>query len=145
MIKAKPAGRVPPDAILLSGNKSMQKCLLLAEGYRRSRKGYGFQYQQRRRAGPLQGASPYCCQNGVAGSRDETSCNLQVRNLKPFYLCFPQFNGKVQQITHLLPSQPDSNKSYFEETLSAPDPRQKKRLPQPSARTLRRLSFPCNQ
>ena len=31
-LKAKPAGRVPPDAILLSGNKSMQKCLLLAEG-----------------------------------------------------------------------------------------------------------------
>ena len=31
-IKSKPAGRVPPDAILLSGNKSMQKCLLLAEG-----------------------------------------------------------------------------------------------------------------
>ena len=31
--KSKPAGRVPPDAILLSGNKSMQKCLLLAEGY----------------------------------------------------------------------------------------------------------------
>jgi len=30
--KSKPAGRVPPDAILLSGNKSMQKCLLLAEG-----------------------------------------------------------------------------------------------------------------
>jgi len=30
--KPKPAGRVPPDAILLSGNKSMQKCLLLAEG-----------------------------------------------------------------------------------------------------------------
>ena len=30
--KAKPSGRVPPDAILLSGNKSMQKCLLLAEG-----------------------------------------------------------------------------------------------------------------
>ena len=30
--KAEPAGRVPPDAILLSGNKSMQKCLLLAEG-----------------------------------------------------------------------------------------------------------------
>ncbi len=30
--KAKSAGRVPPDAILLSGNKSMQKCLLLAEG-----------------------------------------------------------------------------------------------------------------
>ena len=30
-IKSKPAGRVPPDAILLSGNKSMQKCLLLAE------------------------------------------------------------------------------------------------------------------
>ena len=30
--KTKPAGRVPPDAILLSGNKSMQKCLLLAEG-----------------------------------------------------------------------------------------------------------------
>ena len=31
-ISLKPAGRVPPDAILLSGNKSMQKCLLLAEG-----------------------------------------------------------------------------------------------------------------
>jgi hypothetical protein len=31
-LRAKPAGRVPPDAILLSGNKSMQKCLLLAEG-----------------------------------------------------------------------------------------------------------------
>ena len=31
-LKAKPAGRVPPDAILLSGNKSMQKCLILAEG-----------------------------------------------------------------------------------------------------------------
>ena len=31
-LKAKPAGRVPPDAILLSGNKSMQKCLLFAEG-----------------------------------------------------------------------------------------------------------------
>jgi hypothetical protein len=31
-LKARPAGRVPPDAILLSGNKSMQKCLLLAEG-----------------------------------------------------------------------------------------------------------------
>ena len=31
-VKIKPAGRVPPDAILLSGNKSMQKCLLLAEG-----------------------------------------------------------------------------------------------------------------
>ncbi len=31
-IKTEPAGRVPPDAILLSGNKSMQKCLLLAEG-----------------------------------------------------------------------------------------------------------------
>ena len=31
-LKTKPAGRVPPDAILLSGNKSMQKCLLLAEG-----------------------------------------------------------------------------------------------------------------
>ena len=31
-LKAEPAGRVPPDAILLSGNKSMQKCLLLAEG-----------------------------------------------------------------------------------------------------------------
>ena len=30
--RVKPAGRVPPDAILLSGNKSMQKCLLLAEG-----------------------------------------------------------------------------------------------------------------
>ncbi len=30
--RQKPAGRVPPDAILLSGNKSMQKCLLLAEG-----------------------------------------------------------------------------------------------------------------
>jgi len=30
--KTKPAGRVPPDAILLSVNKSMQKCLLLAEG-----------------------------------------------------------------------------------------------------------------
>ena len=30
--KSKPAGRVPPDAILLSGNKSMQKCLLLAKG-----------------------------------------------------------------------------------------------------------------
>ena len=28
----KPAGRVPPNAILLSSNKSMQKCLLLAEG-----------------------------------------------------------------------------------------------------------------
>jgi hypothetical protein len=32
MTKAKPAGRVPPDAILLSGNKSMQKCLHLAVG-----------------------------------------------------------------------------------------------------------------
>jgi len=31
-LKAEPAGRVPPDAILLYGNKSMQKCLLLAEG-----------------------------------------------------------------------------------------------------------------
>ena len=31
-IKSKPAGRVPPGAILLSGNKSMQKSLLLAEG-----------------------------------------------------------------------------------------------------------------
>jgi len=31
-LKPEPAGRVPPDAILLSGNKSMQKCLLLAEG-----------------------------------------------------------------------------------------------------------------
>ena len=31
-LKAKPAGRVPSDAILLSGNKSMQKGLLLAEG-----------------------------------------------------------------------------------------------------------------
>jgi len=31
-LKTKPAGHVPPDAILLSGNKSMQKCLLLAEG-----------------------------------------------------------------------------------------------------------------
>jgi len=30
-LRVKPAGRVPPDAILLSGNKSMQKCLLLAE------------------------------------------------------------------------------------------------------------------
>jgi len=32
ILKTEPAGRVPPDAILLSGNKSMQKCLLLAEG-----------------------------------------------------------------------------------------------------------------
>jgi hypothetical protein len=32
MTKAKPTRRVPPDAILLSGKKSMQKCLLLAEG-----------------------------------------------------------------------------------------------------------------
>jgi len=40
--KAKPAGRVPPDAILLSGNKSMQKCLLLAEGISFA----GFQCQQ---------------------------------------------------------------------------------------------------
>jgi len=31
-LKAKLAGRVPPDAILLSGNKNKQKCLLLAEG-----------------------------------------------------------------------------------------------------------------
>ena len=31
-LKTEPAGRVPPDAILLSGNKSMQKCRLLAEG-----------------------------------------------------------------------------------------------------------------
>ncbi len=31
-VRPEPAGRVPPDAILLSGNKSMQKCLLLAEG-----------------------------------------------------------------------------------------------------------------
>ena len=30
--KPEPAGSVPPDAILLSGNKSMQKGLLLAEG-----------------------------------------------------------------------------------------------------------------
>jgi len=39
--KLEPAVRVLPDAILLSGNKSMQKCLLLAEGYRRSRTVYG--------------------------------------------------------------------------------------------------------
>jgi hypothetical protein len=32
VLKSESAGRVPPDAILLSGNKSMQKCLLLAEG-----------------------------------------------------------------------------------------------------------------
>jgi len=31
-LKTKPAGRVPSDALLLSGNKSKQKCLLLAEG-----------------------------------------------------------------------------------------------------------------
>jgi hypothetical protein len=31
-LKAKPAVRVPPNAILLPGSKSMQKCLLLAEG-----------------------------------------------------------------------------------------------------------------
>ena len=30
--KTESAGRVPPDAILLSGNKSMQKCLYLAVG-----------------------------------------------------------------------------------------------------------------
>jgi len=30
--KTKPAVRVPPDAILLPGSKSKQKCLLLAEG-----------------------------------------------------------------------------------------------------------------
>ena len=52
--------------MLLSGNKSMQKCLLLAEGYERSPREYGFQERQRRRAGPLQGASWYCCQYGMA-------------------------------------------------------------------------------
>jgi hypothetical protein len=31
-LQIKTAGRVPPDAILLSGNKSMQKCLHLAVG-----------------------------------------------------------------------------------------------------------------
>jgi hypothetical protein len=31
-LKSKPAVRVPPNAILLPGSKSMQKCLLLAEG-----------------------------------------------------------------------------------------------------------------
>jgi len=42
-------GVAPPDgAILLSGNKSMQKCLLLAEGYGRSPRGYGFQGQPKR-------------------------------------------------------------------------------------------------
>jgi hypothetical protein len=30
--KAKSAGRVPPNAVLLPGSKSKQKCLLLAEG-----------------------------------------------------------------------------------------------------------------
>ena len=30
--KATPAGRVPPDAVLLPGSKSKQKCRLLAEG-----------------------------------------------------------------------------------------------------------------
>ena len=68
ILKATPAGRVPPDAILLSGNKSIQKCLLLAEGYSRSQRGYDVQKQQMRRAGPLHGASPYCCQHGVVGS-----------------------------------------------------------------------------
>ena len=32
IVKSKTGGLRPPDAILLSGNKSMQKCLLLAEG-----------------------------------------------------------------------------------------------------------------
>ena len=32
--KSKSASRVPPDAILLPGSKRMQKCLLLAEGYK---------------------------------------------------------------------------------------------------------------
>ena len=47
----------PDDAILLSGNKRMQKYLFLAEGYRRSSSVYGFLERQRRRAGPLHGAS----------------------------------------------------------------------------------------
>ena len=59
--KSKPAGHVPPDAILFSGNKSMQKCLLLAEGYGRSRWGYGVQKQQRRRSGPVSKGLTYRC------------------------------------------------------------------------------------
>ncbi|MEN8728493.1 MAG: hypothetical protein AB1Z51_01670 [Desulfuromonadales bacterium] len=31
-LKATPAGRIPPDALLLSGNKSLQNAFLLAEG-----------------------------------------------------------------------------------------------------------------
>ena len=29
------------------------------------------------------------------------SLHPQSRNSKPFYLCIPEFNGKVEQINHL--------------------------------------------
>ena len=65
--KSKPAVRVPPDAILLSGNKSMQKCLLLAEGYALSPGGYGFQQRQRREPALCMRAYLLCYQHGVLG------------------------------------------------------------------------------
>ena len=54
-VKAKPAVRVLPDAILLSCNKSMQKCLLLTEGYKRSPRVCGVQGFLRRRPARYRG------------------------------------------------------------------------------------------
>jgi hypothetical protein len=84
-IKPTPAGRVPPDAILLSGNKSMQKCLLLAEGYGRSRRGNGFKEQQRRQPARCRGPRRSAVNMGCPDHADEADNNQKVWNLKPFF------------------------------------------------------------
>jgi len=55
-----------PFCLLQNPSFKIKIAFLLAEGYRRSRRGYDFQGQRRRRAGPLHGASPHCSQNVVA-------------------------------------------------------------------------------
>ena len=96
MIKAKPAGRVPPDAILLSGNKSMQKCLLLAEGYGRSRSDYALKRKQRRRSGPLhKGGLPALLSTWGAEPDLMISSTRQVREVVSFKDCVSGFRCSV--------------------------------------------------
>ena len=86
-INQNPGVAPPGGAILLSGNKSMQKCLLLAEGYGRSPRGYGFQGQPKREPARYRGPRGIVVDMGWQDQSVQTSCIQQVHYLISGPLC----------------------------------------------------------